>query len=207
MSQDIQIPAAMTEQELEATVATFTQRGDVAKLLPAGGIGVELGVAAGGFSERILKLSKLDYLYSIDMWADRGHDINEYRAAFRKLDSFRARSSMLRMRFDEALPLFPDAYFDFIYVDGYAHTGEDGGRTFRDWYPKLKPGGIFAGDDYHPQWPLTVAEVNKFIAANNLKLYVINCTPEEDWASKYPTWFAVKPLEKREVHRISTMLR
>lgn len=42
----------------------------------------------------------------------------------------------------------------FIYVDGYAHTGEDRGKTLFDWYPKLKIGGLMAGDDYHDDWPL-----------------------------------------------------
>jgi hypothetical protein len=175
-------------------IANFKRRADIAQIIPPGGIGVELGVAEGGFSERLLKHSPLAYLYSIDMWAgDRGHDIEQHRAAFRKLDPFRSRSTILKMRFDEALCLFPDGYFDFIYIDGYAHTGEENGQTFRDWYPKLKSGGIFAGDDYSPAWPLVVAEVDKFVAAQDLKLYVIPCEPEEDWASKYPTWFVHKP--------------
>ena len=181
-------------EAFERLVASFTSRTDITKILPSGGVGVELGVAAGGFSERLLKHSSLAYLYSIDMWAgDRGHDIEQYRWTFRKLDPFRTRSTILKMRFDEALCLFPDEYFDFIYVDGYAHTGEEDGQTFRDWYPKLKPGGIFAGDDYSPAWPLVIAEVDKFVAAQGLKLHIINCAPEEDWASRQPTWFAFKP--------------
>jgi len=185
---------APMEQDMDSLVASFTSRGDIARLLRPGGVGVELGVAEGGFSERILKFSKLAYLYSIDMWAgDRNHDIKEYLKAIHRLDPFRHRNSILRMRFDEALPLFANGCLDFIYIDGYAHTGEEGGKTFYDWYPKLKSGGIIAGDDYHPDWPLTVAAVDKFIAANNLKMYVINCTPEIDWASRYPTWFAYKP--------------
>ncbi len=96
------------------------------------------------------------------------------------------------MRFDEALTLFPDEYFDFVYVDGYAHTGEEQGQTFRDWFPKLKPGGIFAGDDYSPDWPLVVEEVDKFIAANRLKLFVINYQKEPDRFSQFPTWFTLK---------------
>ena len=185
--------SAMTEQELETLVATFTSRGDIAKILTPGGIGAELGVAEGRFSARILESSKLSYLYSIDAWGDRGHDVNEYRIAFGNLHPYRARNTLLRMRFDEALPLFADAFFDFIYIDGYAHTGEDSGQTFRDWYPKLKPGGIMAGDDYHPSWPLVIEEVDKFSAANNLRLYVLNCVPEDDWASRYPTWFVCRP--------------
>ena len=176
-----------------ANFASIRLRDDLALLLAPGGIGIELGVGGGGFSEKILKRSALSYLYSVDMWAEGGHNIDEYRAAFHRLNPFRTRSSILKMKFNEALPLFPDAYFDFIYVDGYAHTGEEGGQTFRDWFPTLKPGGVFAGDDYTPKWPLVVEQVDAFVAAMNLKMYVV--PGDETVADGYaqsPSWFAFK---------------
>jgi hypothetical protein len=102
----------------------------------------------------------------------------------------------LKLRFDEALSLFPDHYFDFIYVDGYAHTGEEGGRTFHDWYPKLKPGGILAGKDYTICRPLVVAAVNAFVREKNLKSMLILPSKEaraESMWSEHPTWLARKP--------------
>jgi predicted O-methyltransferase YrrM len=162
-------------------------------LFREGGTGVELGVAAGDFSERILKRSKCEHLYSIDMWAgDRGHNIEQYRETITRLAPYRTRNSILRMRFDEALELFDDHSLDFVYVDGYAHDGELNGQTFREWFPKLRAGGIISGDDYHADWPLVVAAVDAFIAENRLELHVIECS-EEAWNSKYPTWFAMKP--------------
>jgi hypothetical protein len=95
------------------------------------------------------------------------------------------------MRFDEALPLFNDESLDFIYVDGYAHDGELNGQTFRDWFPKLRRGGIISGDDYSPDWPLVVEAVNTFAKDYQLDIHVINCH-EEKWNSLYPTWFAFK---------------
>jgi len=184
---------AELSQAVKALTGTFTRRDDVATLFLKGGVGVELGVAAGEFSERILTRSEVSYLYSIDMWAgDRGHGVEQYREALARLAPHRTRNATLRMRFDEALPLFADSSLDFIYVDGYAHDGELNGQTFRDWYPKLKQGGIISGDDYHPDWPLVVAAVDKFVAENRLELHVINCS-EDSWNSKYPTWFALKP--------------
>jgi len=180
-------------QALRTLAATFTRRDDVATLFRAGGVGVELGVAAGDFSERILKRSGVGYLYSIDMWAgDRGHGIDQYREAIARLSPYRDRNAIMRMRFDEALPLFSDQSLDFIYVDGYAHDGELNGQTFREWYPKLRSGGIIAGDDYAPEWPLVVAAVDAFAAANGLEIHVIDCH-EDQWNSMYPTWFAMKP--------------
>lgn len=176
-------------------VAGFRRRDDIAQVLKIGGVGVELGVAEGRFSEKILKRSPLSFLYSIDMWSgDRGHDVEEYKTALRRLGPHRARNSALRMTFDEALDLFPDDHFDFIYIDGYAHTGEQGGKTFDDWWPKCRPGGVFAGDDYDPAFPLVVEAVDRFTSGKSLPMFVIDPVEKgEDWASHYPTWFVVKP--------------
>ncbi len=181
-------------EALRLLAKSFSRRDDVASLFLEGGAGVELGVAAGDFSERILNRSKIGYLYSVDMWeGDRGHGIQQYREAIARLSPYRDRNTILRMRFDDALPLFSDHALDFIYVDGYAHDGELDGATFRDWYPKLKSGGIIAGDDYHADWPLVVSSVDAFVAEYQLELHVIQCGEAETWNSKYPTWFAMKP--------------
>lgn len=181
-------------QDAYRTLAqTFTRRDDVATLFREDAVGIELGVAAGDFSERLLRYPHVGYLYSVDMWAgDRGHDMAQYREAILRLHPYRDRNMVLRMRFDEALPLFNDASLDFLYIDGYAHDGELDGQTFRDWFPKLKSGGIIAGDDYDPAWPRVVSAVNRFCEEAGLDLHVIQCR-EEAWNSMYPTWFAMKP--------------
>lgn len=172
----------------------FDRRKDICRLIAPGGVGVELGVAKGQFSETLLVNSQLEHLYSIDMWAgDRGHDVDEYREALRRLDTYRSRSTTIKLRFDEALALFPDAYFDFIYIDGYAHTGEEAGQTLVDWWPKLKPGGIFSGDDYSPHWPLVMDVVDRFSAKYRVEVYLIEPETEENEFSRNPTWFCFKP--------------
>ncbi len=184
---------AEISEALKSLAKTFTRRDEVAALFCENGVGVELGVAAGDFSARILDFSHIGYLYSIDMWAgDRGHGVDQYREAIARLSPYRDRNAIMRMRFDEALPLFDDASLDFIYVDGYAHDGELNGATFRDWFPKLKQGGIIAGDDYSPEWPLVIQSVNAFAAEYGLEIHVIDCH-EDKWNSMYPTWFAMKP--------------
>jgi hypothetical protein len=173
--------------------SVLRQRDDVALIAAEGGVGIELGVAEGYFAERVLAASHLSHLYGVDMYAgDRGHNLDQYKRALRRLAAFRGRHTLLKMRFDEALDLFPDEHFDFVYVDGYAHDGEDGGKTFSDWYPKLRAGGVFAGDDYHSDWPLVVANVDRFLTDKGLELHVIACS-ETTHYSRYPTWFALKP--------------
>lgn len=185
----------MTEEERikQLVASAFNRRDDVVDLVVSGGVGIELGVAEGFFAERVLSRSRLSFLYGVDMYAgDRGHNVEQYKRALSRLAPFRGRHALMKLRFDEAVDLFPDAAFDFIYVDGYAHDGEDGGRTFQDWWPKLKPGGVFSGDDYHKDWPLVVQNVDRFIAENGLDLHTIACR-EEGHYSRYPTWFVIKP--------------
>lgn len=174
--------------------ASFKAREDVTRLLNRRSVGAELGVAGGTFSRRLLETGKFRHLYSIDRWGgDRGHDILEYRSAIERLMPFRDRNTPLRMSFSEALPLFPDHYFDFIYVDGYAHTGQEAGETLREWWPKLKPGGILAGDDYAPDWPLVVKYIDEFIAERSLPFAVFNPPEKPDAMSQFPTWMTRKP--------------
>ncbi|MDC1120300.1 hypothetical protein OAT72_00365 [Alphaproteobacteria bacterium] len=56
---------------------------------------------------------------------------DEYKSAI-KLVGLDSNYTLLRMSCDEALDLFDDNYFDFIYFDGYAHKGEEGGKKFSD---------------------------------------------------------------------------
>jgi len=167
-------------------------RYDVAQLVVDRGIGIELGTAGGNFARRVLENSNLEFLYTVDAYSDEKHPIDEYRFAVQNLMPFRHQSQILRMRFDQALNIFPNNYFDFVYIDGYADTGEESGQTLYDWWPKLKPGGVFAGDDYHLHFPLVIKYVDQFVADKKLLLNVIDCEPLDDWASKYPTWFVLK---------------
>ena len=147
--------------------------------------GVELGVGGGQFSYILNKsYDNWDEFYAIDRWAgDRGHDIREYNNAYNVLSKF-LNCRVLRASFDEALKLFPDGYFDFIYIDGYAHTGQEQGDTLKKWFPKLKNGGVFAGHDYHPDWPLTIKYVDEFCNNLNIKPYFTK-------GDKYPSWYFI----------------
>jgi hypothetical protein len=170
---------------------SIREREAIADFVPADAIGVELGVAFAGFSTRLLQRNKSLFLYGVDMYAgDRGHDIDQYKLALSALMAFKDRSLLIRARFDEIVGLFPDNYFDFVYVDGYAHTGEEGGATFRQWFPKLKPFGIIAGDDYHSDWPLVMKEVDAFLAENDLPLFEISNSGNA--GTEWSQWFTIK---------------
>lgn len=150
------------------------------------GRGVELGVAKGDYSFEILSNPKVFTLYSIDRWTDRTHLDDECTAAYLRLSVFCHRSHIIRSEFNEALAQFPDGYFDFIYIDGYAHTGQEDGQTLDDWWPKLREGGVFSGHDYSDEWPLTKEAVFQFAKKHNRLMFD---TTDDD---ELPSWFMTK---------------
>jgi Methyltransferase domain len=169
-----------------------TQRWNVIDPLPAtGNLGIELGVAAGSFSARMVRSGRFRLFYGVDVYGD-GHNTQEYKKALREV-GLESDYRLLRLTFDHARDLFPDRSFDFIYCDGYAHTGEEGGRTLIDWYGKLKPGGIMAGDDYDPEaWPLVVWAVHHVVAQLGVPLLITDRVSDEAY-NRYRSWYFVKP--------------
>ena len=168
-----------------------SSRVDVVKPLNGSrNIGIELGVAAGSFSKRLVASGKFRKVFGVDTYDDYYHHLDEYRRALREVGLLE-NYSLLRMTFDQARPLFDDNSFDFIYIDGFAHTGLEGGQTLSDWWPALKVGGVLAGDDYHTDWPLVMWAVNDMVDQLGLQLYI---TESVDTASynRYPSWYVVK---------------
>lgn len=164
-----------------------TLRHDIVQLLEgADNVGVELGVAEGVFSERMAASGKFSHFLGIDMYADE-HDVKQYKRTLRRLGVWSG-YKLLRMRFDEAIDLFEDESLDFIYVDGYAHGGEEGGQTIFDWFAKLKVGGVIAGDDYDPAWPLVVKAVDAFALQLDATVLLTEKTEPDNPYCRYPTW-------------------
>ncbi|MDZ4308928.1 MAG: class I SAM-dependent methyltransferase, partial [Cypionkella sp.] len=191
----------IAERQMPAVVPELvpgTFRWNVIDDLPAlGNLGIELGVAAGSFSAKMVASGKFARFWGVDMYAD-SHNTAEYKSALR-LVGLEQNYHLLRMTFDQAIDLFPDNYFDFIYIDGYAHTGEEGGRTLLNWYAKLKPGGIMAGDDYDLQsWPLVVWAVHDLVQQLGLHLKITDKTADATY-SRFQSWFFSKPTQSAPV--------
>jgi len=148
--------------------------------------GVELGVSEGDFSEHCLKsYDGWACFFSIDRWGgDRGHDKNQFERTKNRLKRYGS-SCVLRSSFSNSVGGFDNHKLDFIYIDGYAHEGQENGKTLYDWYPKLKKGGLFAGHDYHDDWPLTKIAVDKFCKDVGKNF---NLTADDE----YPSWFFIK---------------
>jgi ubiquinone/menaquinone biosynthesis C-methylase UbiE len=148
-------------------------------------VGIELGVAGGRYSKQMVESNKFSKVYGVDIYQDH-HDTKQYLStlSYIGLDN---PYTLIRSSFEEALILFPDNFFDYIYIDGYAHTGQEEGKTLYNWFSKLKENGIFAGHDYHSKWPKTVKAVDEFVKFYNLNL---NLTNEQ--TPLYPSWYTFK---------------
>ena len=166
-------------------------RHDVVRLLGdrTGLVGVELGVAAGEFSRRMVASGKFATFFGIDIYADT-HDVDQYKTALRHVGLI-GPYKLLRMSFDQAHDLFDDESLDFIYIDGYAHTGQEGGETIWAWARKVRVGGLIAGDDYHADWPLVTEAVDAFARQTGFDLCVTTEVEQSDYAG-HPSWAMIK---------------
>lgn len=166
---------------------SLATRVELLSLVPEGGRVAELGVAKGSFSDEMLRARADIHLSSIDRWAgDRGHDDTEYVATSELLGRHGPRSAVIRKSFHEALEDFAPESLDLVYIDGYAHNGQEGAETLEAWWTKVKPGGILSGHDYHPDWKLTVDTVDQFCRRHGL---AVQLTP----ADFFPSWYLRKP--------------
>jgi hypothetical protein len=163
-------------------------------------IGAEIGVQRGEFSEYIL--ANWDgILYMVDPWEYRVEEYNDpanvsdaehetnYREAMRRMEPFWPRVRIMRKVSVEAAPCFENDELDFVYIDAN-HSYEAVTADLEAWYPKVRPGGIIAGDDFinnsHPRFECRVKDaVIDFAGARGHAVHV----SREPWPR---LWYFVK---------------
>ena len=112
-----------------------------------------------------------------------------YQTTINKLLPFGNRSSILKMESGTAAGLFGDNIFDFIYIDA-GHQYANVKRDLNLWWPKLKPGGLFAGHDYFVR-PNAALEDWGVIEAvqEHIQQYCLDLKVTKE---KMPSWYCVK---------------
>ena len=158
---------------------------DLALCVPNGGLFVELGVARGAFAGQLVATNSAMRYLGIDRWSDH-HNEDEKQLAISRLKN--SSSRLIHSTFEDAAATVPDESCDVVYVDGYAHTGQENGKTLEIWWGKVKRGGMLAGHDYHSDWEHTIKAVNRFAGMRGLEIHIIPEVP-------YPSWFLKKPTE------------
>ena len=178
------------------------------------GKGVEIGVLNGEYSKIILERWENGQLFMVDAWRhlegyiDTNGQDDKYHHdclvnACKNTKQWENRAHIVRMDSVASANIFPDEYFDFVYIDA-DHSYEGVVRDMKAWWPKVKKGGLFCGDDYIPQdgdiWmtvegkePVYAGKfgvrkaVNEFMEKNSLKVY--ETTNESYWKQ----WYTFKP--------------
>jgi FkbM family methyltransferase len=185
----------------------------VNELFPSGK-GVEIGVLNGEYSKIILERWENGQLFMVDVWRhldgyiDMNGQDDKYHHdclinACKNTKQWENRAHIIRMDSVASANMFPDEYFDFVYIDA-DHSYEGVVRDMKAWWPKVKKGGLFCGDDYIPQdgdiWMTVTGKepvyagkfgvrkaVNEFMEKNSLKVY--ETTGESYWKQ----WYTFKP--------------
>jgi len=173
-------------------------------------VGVELGVATGSFSNELMNSKKFKFLFGIDSYSLNQHDKEEYKLALKNVGIF-GNYKLLNMTFDEALSLFPNKSLDFIYFDGYAHTGQNYGDTIIKWSKKIKKNGILAGDDYDKKWLLNQQIINQFAKDNNFNISLTDVNKKKhnwsSWIIKVDKKIKNKPIKYSKIQKYKELLK
>jgi hypothetical protein len=118
----------------------------------------EIGVFCGEFAQKLLE-TQPSKLVLIDPWqgvigsgdVDGNNYVNyDLEKVYEKLVHVTKNIPFIDLRrgfSDNELQLYPDNYFDFIYIDG-DHSYEGCKLDLELSWKKIKPGGIIAGHDY-----------------------------------------------------------
>jgi hypothetical protein len=168
----------------------FKTRHDFARLAGPGSIGAELGTGAATFCMPILHRDEINFLYTIDEYNNRP---DAFTHAFNTIYTLDSKVKLIRETFEIAATQFDDEFFDWVYVDGFAHDGQNDGKTFSQWWPKLKPGGVFGGNGYDMAlWPLLIKKLHSFALDVERDIYVIDCEPSDGIWGANPSWFMIK---------------
>ena len=138
-------------------------RSQLLSFLPAGGVVAEIGVAAGDFSERILREGRASELHLIDPWvhqdrADYLTDDNNVAA-----DAQEQRYIDIQSRYaaeiesgqvhvhrafsQDRMPEFADGSLDWVYIDGM-HTFDAVTLDLNMSWGKIKDDGFILGHDF-----------------------------------------------------------
>lgn len=147
-----------------ATTIHADARLSLLESLPKNAIGAEVGVWKGGFSQRILQIAKPQELNLIDPWRlsmevqhanawygsksapDMEEIFNEVKKKF-AVPIARGTVKIHRGLSTDLWRTFPEAYFDFVYIDG-DHSYEAVRADLFASYSRVKQGGLICGDDY-----------------------------------------------------------
>lgn len=146
---EARLPVAELRPEHVARCRVLLDREALLDQLPPGGVGAELGVDQGDFTELILRRARPRQLHLVDTWATKRYNDDKAR---RVHDRFAAQMAAGQVQVHRKLSLdaasdFADASLDWVYIDS-SHAYGVTAAELRAYASKVRPGGIMAGHDY-----------------------------------------------------------
>ena len=127
------------------------------------GIGIEIGVFKGVFAKKVLDNWNCSKYYLVDLWdnintidnnydeewaKDKQQHLNNFNETLKNIENYKNKVQIIKNYSHLASNDFSDNSFDFIYIDAN-HSYDAVKNDLETWFPKLKNGCIFMGDDYH----------------------------------------------------------
>ena len=152
-------------------------------------IGVEIGVAAGDNAFDIMNVLDMKRLYLIDPYSLSEYP--EYKpsdqpqfdkvrdTAFELLSQYKNRVEFIIKPSRDAVDDVPDN-LDFIYIDGN-HEYIEVRADLENYYPKVKKGGIFGGDNFESECPGVAGAVWEFAVKHNLDILGARSPLSYEW--------------------------
>ena len=114
-------------------------------------------------SKKNIKFDCID-IWDVGIWLDKtaeGMSSDDlYNKFMKNMEPVKDTFTVIREDSTKAADLYADNSLDFVFLDA-DHSYESVKRDITAWLPKVKSGGILAGDDYHSDFPGVVAAVNE----------------------------------------------
>lgn len=170
-------------------------------VIPAGGVGAELGVHKGHLTPLLVEWLEPKKLYAVDPWyllgptwewaAGDKSTVNALARTIRRLRPSIESGQVDVVVQDDLVFLsdLSDGALDWVYIDSshmYDHTIKELEILLR----KVKPGGIIAGDDWQPdpqhRHHGVCKAVREFEAAGHLNI-IYSDSLNHQWASRVPS--------------------
>lgn len=156
-------------------------------------VGVEIGVAAGDNALFILRTLPIKKLYLVDpyiTYEEAGDNVggkyniqstfdNVLKVARKRLGKFGDKVEFIRKKSEDATDDIPDD-LDFVYIDGN-HDYEYVKKDLELYYPKVKMGGVFGGDNFESLYPSVCRAVIEFADKRGLRIHGARSRASYEW--------------------------
>lgn len=141
-------------------------------------VGAEIGVRTGINAKDMLEKLSIKKLYLIDTW--KNSPIASKENTIKNLQNFKNKIVILTGNSFEMYKNIKDEELDFVYIDA-GHSYEGVQKDIKNYYPKVKNGGLVCGHDYNKKHEKLIKAVNDYFGEENIKSDICLDNIAVDW--------------------------